>query len=185
MNKFYTGIGSRSTPSSVMAKMTEVGFSLANEGYVLRSGKAEGADKAFQLGVQESFLLSGGVKPTTEAEIYIPWPNFKGGINLWDSWDKLPNNREECYKIASEIHPVWGKLSQGARKLHGRNVCQILGNYLPEVEASDFVLYYAEEDRQGNPKGGTRTAVLLAKKYNIPTINMLHEDWEDKLKGVL
>lgn len=184
MSKFYTGIGSRSTPEHILHEMSNVAFSLANSGWTLRSGKADGADRAFQLGVQEAFLLSDRTKPSNEAYIYTPWPKFKGGPNLWDCWDIVPNNWGVCYEEASRIHPAWGKCSQGAKKLHGRNICQALGNHLPAVDPTLFVIYYAEEDKQGNPKGGTRTAVMLAKEYDIPTINMLHDDWGEQLKTV-
>ncbi|MEO0804461.1 MAG: hypothetical protein AAFY57_19655 [Cyanobacteria bacterium J06642_2] len=38
---------------------------------------------------------------------------------------------------------------------------------------SEFVVYWAPE-RDGEIKGGTRTAVMLARSRNIPTFNLLN-----------
>ena len=43
---------------------------------------------------------------------------------------------------------------------------------------SKFLICWAEVDKQGNPKGGTRTAWMVAKKFNIPCFNLILE--EDK-----
>ena len=65
--KYYTGIGSRTTPEHILKLMTKIGKYLALNGYVLRSGGANGADTAFEIGCDEGK----GVK-----EIFIPPFNF-------------------------------------------------------------------------------------------------------------
>lgn len=182
MNKTYTGIGSRSTPPEILHKMNDLAHYFASKGYMLRSGKAGGADEAFQLGVQRYCLNNNRSIDLRLAEIYIPWYNFKNP-NLIDDWDIVPPNMKECQEIAATLHPAWGKCSQGAKKLHARNVCQVLGYDLNTP--SDFVIFYAPEDKNGNVKGGTATAVKLARQHNIPCVNMLHEDWKIRLREIL
>ena len=46
----YTGIGSRETPQQTLATMVVIGKYLAEKGWVLRSGGAEGAVSAFEEG---------------------------------------------------------------------------------------------------------------------------------------
>ena len=46
--KYYTGIGSRETPKDIMQLMSKLAYKLASEGYILRSGAAQGADTAFE-----------------------------------------------------------------------------------------------------------------------------------------
>lgn len=180
--KFYTGIGARETPDDICEMMYEKAAQLYAFGWTLRSGKAiKGADRAFQLGLQAQTRFDNH-SDMKAAEIYIPWKTFKGGDRLVDTWD-IYNWPQECYHIASEIHPAWDKCSRGAKALHSRNVPQVLGKDL--ATPSKFVLYWAEEKPGGEPKGGTRTAVVLARKHNIPTINMLFDDWEEKLDEVL
>ena len=141
---------------------------LALQGYVLRSGKAPGSDSAFESGVHEAGLPQ-------QKEIYIPWSGFKGNefpgevivlgppssINFGISW-----------KLVKEIHPDPDKLKQGAAKLHQRNCHQVLGRDLSNPIPSKFLLACAKEDKTGNVIGGTRTAWILAQKYNIPCINI-------------
>lgn len=176
----YTGIGSRETPPEVISIMEDAGFRLARMGWILRSGKADGADAAFQRGMQR---LREGNTYTGRAEIYIPWKGFKGGSGLLDRWDILPDELDKRYpgheemrwEWVKEVHGGWEKLSQGARKLHERNIHQLFGQNLGDayINQSKFVLYYAPETKSGNPKGGTATCVNLAKKQGIRTLNLL------------
>jgi hypothetical protein len=157
---FYTGVGSRSTPTDVIALMKRIANYYRSKGYVLRSGGAKGADTAFELGAKEN------------KEIYIPWRSFstyKSHI--------VPTTRqfERAYVIASAIHPVWGTLSDGVKKLHARNIFQVLGLTLDTP--SNFLVYWAQEVK-GEIEGGTRTAVVCARNNNIPTFNLLFQ-WEE------
>lgn len=182
----YSGIGSRETPDEVLGVMEDAAFRLARIGFTLRSGKAAGADAAFQLGAQRYHALFPDISYSKIAEIYIPWKGFKGGDGLSDLYDILPDVLDKQYpgydemrwEWVKEVHGGWEKLSQGARKLHERNVHQLFGPNLGDayVNQSKFVLYYAPETRTGNPKGGTATAVNLAKKQGIRTLNLLKED---------
>ena len=177
---YYSGIGSRETPPEVISIMEDAGFRLARMGWILRSGKAAGADAAFQRGMQRLRNEYGCIG---RAEIYIPWKGFKGGDGLIDQWDILPDDLDKKYpghedmrwEWVKEVHGGWDKLSQGARKLHERNIHQLFGQDLGNayINQSKFVLYYAPETKSGNPKGGTATAVNLAKKQGIRTLNLL------------
>jgi predicted Rossmann fold nucleotide-binding protein DprA/Smf involved in DNA uptake len=46
MTKYYAGIGSRETPKDICDIMTQLAIKLANNGWVLRSGGAKGADRS-------------------------------------------------------------------------------------------------------------------------------------------
>lgn len=177
----YTGIGSRETPIGVISIMEDAGYRLARMGLVLRSGKADGADAAFQRGAQR---FSGA-----KCEIYIPWKGFKGGEGLVDTYDitldmvdrEFPEHADMRWDWVKEVHGGWEKLSQGARKLHERNIHQLFGKDLGNayLNQSKFVIYYAQETKGGSPKGGTATCVNLAKKQGIRTLNLLKEEnWE-------
>lgn len=77
----------------------------------LRSGKAEGADSAFECGVYDS-------GNNTKKEIYIPWPSFKGNeiegeVIVLDRPDSV--NYALTLQYAKELHPAWDRLSQGAK----------------------------------------------------------------------
>src|ERR1700740_2981313 len=137
--RFYAGIGSRKTPEATLRDMTHIAQILADAGYVLRSGHADGADQAFEAGAGP-------------AQIFLPWDRFnyephemarKGG-------HLVPVITEEHERIAREHHPNWGACSNGTRLLHMRNVCQILGETLDTPV--DFVVCWTPN---GSGAGGT------------------------------
>lgn len=152
--KYITIVGSRHTPLEECEAITQIAKGFALAGYILRSGGAEGADLAGEKGYNL-------VNCYDQKEIYLPWPGFNG--------DMSPLNTvcSKALEIAKNIHPNWSVLSQGAQKLHGRNVYQVLGKDLKSP--SDLLICWT---KNGESVGGTRTAIELAKKYGVPIINL-------------
>lgn len=148
---YYAGIGSRKTPKWCLDLFVELGKRFAEEGCILRSGHADGADKAFEKGCD---LVNG------EKEIYLPWRGFESS----DSPFIVRNPK--AFEMAKYYHPNWFNLNQGAQKLHARNTHQILGNDLDTP--SDFVICWTEG---GKGSGGTGQAIRMAKNYKIPVID--------------
>lgn len=173
MHKVYwTGIGSRNTPKHILEQMQEYACNMAKAGLVLRSGGAEGADTAFQLG----YMQASALMYPTEAEIYVPWAQFG---NVPAMYKRVYQRSLQAQQIARSVHPVYDKLKNAVQLLHERNVHQILGADLNTP--STFVLFYAEEVR-GKVKGGTATAVHLARARGIPTINMWNNaNWRQEV----
>lgn len=171
--RYYTGIGSRNTPENVLLLMQKLGHKMAKMGYTLRSGGATGADSAFAHGWgtawSEDVDNLGNSK--CKAEIFLPWEGFNDQYSTMEGRYLLKSS--EATQIASDIHPAWNRLSRGAKALHARNVYQILGQDLNTP--SKCVLFYAEP--QGSSvKGGTRTAVELAKIHGVPVFNMFYPE---------
>ena len=61
----YAGIGARATPEEVLNEIVDIAFQLAEQGLVLRSGHADGADIAFEQGH--------GLVSESPKEIFLPW----------------------------------------------------------------------------------------------------------------
>lgn len=146
--KIYAGIGSRKAPREILDRFKKIASFLRENGFTLRSGGADGADKAFE-------SCAGSNK-----EIYLPWKGFNG------SFSPYYNTDEDAELIAEEIHPAWSKLSDAAKKLHCRNCCQILGEDL-NIPCS-FVVCWTPD---GKIVGGTATAIRLAEREGIPVFN--------------
>lgn len=98
MIRFYAGIGARTTPPNVLSIMRKLGATLYDMGYLLRSGDARGADKAFA-------KLSG-----PGSEIFHPNEATPAAI-----------------KLAEFHHPAWHNCDNFVRRAHGRNAMILLG----------------------------------------------------------
>ena len=153
---YYAGIGSRETPQKVLDGFQSIGTILAKRGYCLRSGRADGADKSFEIGCD---------KANGRKEIYLPWKGFNGSnSNLFVG---NLQKEAEAISIASKYHPAWDKCKDGAKKLMQRNTYQVLGQDLETP--SDFVICYTD---RGLEKGGTAQAIRIAKDNDIPIFNV-------------
>lgn len=148
--KYYTGIGSRSTPQDVAQLMRDVATYLSSIGYTLRSGGADGADLAFQSG-------------STDSEIFLPWPNFN------NAKEGIICRHYLAIELAKRFHPNYSNLSTGAKKLMHRNSHQLFGINMDTP--SDFVICWTPN---GNGGGGTGQALRIAKHYNIPIFDIGH-----------
>lgn len=163
MTRYYTGVGSRKAPFSILQKARVIGAVMARRGFKLRSGAADGMDEHFEVGCVEA----GG-----EAEIFLPWSGFKGhrtGIVKRDM------SREMV--IANDLH--WSKddLGGAALKLHARNVNQVLGEDL--LAPSEIVICYTPDgcvhhSTRTKETGGTGTAISVASVNDIPVINLVN-----------
>lgn len=173
----YTGIGSRETPEPILELMFDLGFKLSTMGWVLRSGGAEGADAAFEEGARYSrhYLYPGFM------EIYIPWPTFNGLVEDQDHIQVRDvytiRQAEQKLETFKKVH----QLSDPVRKLHVRNVFQVLGHDLNTP--TKMVLFWARPNHKypRNVMGGTNTAIRIAKQHNIPTFNLYDDEVRQKV----
>ena len=167
---FYTGIGSRSTPKDILELMTDIAMDLACEGYILRSGGADGADSAFEHGAK---LVQG------RTEIYLPWKKFNGHNS------ELFNIPDAAYKIAEDIYGTrWKILTPAVRKLMARNICQVTGETLDKP--SDFVVCWTPDGctnkaTRNKETGGTGQAIAYADTTSVPVFNLENEDDFERL----
>lgn len=150
--KIVTIIGSRETPTDILATITDIAQRFAERGWTLRSGGANGADYAGELGFD---------KVKGNKEIYLPWRGFRG------SKSELYSVSIDALKMAQSFHPAWNRLTQGGQKLMGRNCYQVLG--LDLKTPSDLLIAYTHN---GELVGGTAQALKIAQQWNVPIINL-------------
>lgn len=174
--KPYTMIGSRKTPENVLRLMAEIAYRLAAKGYSGRSGGADGADTALEIGVTKYIKETGN---KADMEVYLPWQGFNNrSVDHHHYFDASTlSSFRMAQGIALFIHPAWDKCSRGAKALHSRNVMQLLGADLLQV--SGFVICYGIPNGD-TVKGGTGTAVSMANWKNVPVFNLYH--YEDCVK---
>lgn len=143
--KSYAGIGSRQTPDKILNDMIMIGVNLADMGYTLRSGGANGADSAFEEGANHS--INGNA----------PDPVIF----------KADDCTEAAKDMAADYHPAWERCNGFVRKLHGRNCMIILG-----AELNDPVEFIVCWTVDGKITGGTGQALRMAQKLGIKVHNL-------------
>lgn len=169
MVKYYCGIGSRESPDPILTQMEELAYLLARAGWTLRSGCAPGADSAFESGAR----IARG-----EVELFIPWPEFEGRQDEQLGPSGLHSPAEWTYPIAEEFHPRWEALKAGGKRLHARNVHQILGP-TEESPISKFVVCWTSD---GKASGGTGQALRIAEHYGVEIFNMQRSSDKKRLE---
>ena len=181
--KFYTGVGSRETPSEVLQVMTDLAYALASEDWVMRSGGADGADTAFLDGVEQWVDMS-GLRSRLFAEVYLPWDRFNQGkhnrrspgvdwyheataeaveisARVWDGWGQRPKN--------------WDDLTFPTKALMSRNVHQVIG---PACNCpSTMVVCWTPDgvnvgEDTSHETGGTGHAIRVASMYPTKVYNL-------------
>ena len=166
--KYYTGIGSRRAPQEILDLMTSIAIHLANEGYILRSGGADGSDKYFEIGANRV--------DTSLKEICLP-KNFP-----------LDGDLYQTAKGLLQPHIVFqlDNTKEYVRKLLSRNMQQLFGKNLDLNNRSEFVICWTPTlDYDDFDAGGTRYACLSARANGIPIYNLLEKEHEDYWRNVI
>ena len=137
--------------------MSSLAESLSDEGHVLRSGAARGADSYFE-------------KRAVLKEIFLPWEGFNNRSSKETGVHHCPEEWQR--DIAMKYHPRWIFLNRRARLLMMRNACQIFGPRLGSPK-TDFVLCWTPD---GKDSGGTGQALRIARDLEIPVFNLKNSD---------
>lgn len=173
--KYYTGVGSRTTPVLHLVVMALLAKEL-KESHILRSGEASGADYAFAYGAEG------------EGELFLPWKGFRNSSSNYYlnnmSKDKIDEAVNIC--LMDTILPWFHNLTRPVKALHTRNVFQVLGPDLNIADKSSFLVCYTpngETTYQECTKntGGTATAIKIAHHYGVPVYNISRQDHFDRI----
>jgi len=157
MALFYAGVGSRSTPPDILQLMTLVAEKMSGMGYILRSGGARGADSAFERGADYAYIHGSNAGK----EIFRAADATRGSI-----------------EFASRFHPAWHSCGAFARKLHGRNVFQILGR---DMQSPVRLVICWTPDAE--LVGGTAMAIRIARSEGIPVFNLANPAHKTRLEA--
>lgn len=142
---------------------------LSQQAWVLRSGGAEGADTAFEKGA-------------THKDIFLPWPKFNKNPS------RLYTVGVDAFKVASRFHPSWENLSPAVRKLHARNVYEVLGADLRTP--SEYLICWTRDgaytkEMCTKSTGGTGMAIRIASHYGVEILNLRYlEHYKKALKFI-
>lgn len=159
MSRAVAMIGARSTPTPILTMITQLAEWLAQNGYYIRTGAAEGADWAAGIGAKDKTIW------------YLPWENYQRD-KLNDAFNRkytvgCAKPTKDAIALAGEYHPAWSACTGGAKLLHGRNMHIITGINLDKPV--EFVICWTPN---GAMVGGTSQALRYAMDLNIPIINL-------------
>lgn len=166
--KLYAGVGSRETPDDILDLMSRTATRLADLGWILRSGGANGADQAFAEGLGQS-----------EKEIFLPW-NAYNDLVPGEDGVVLTRPIPAAVEMASTVHPAWDRCKVGARNLHGRNCHIVLGHDL--ATPVKFVIAWTPG---GKLVGGTALALRLAEREGIAVFNLYHDAARERIEKLV
>lgn len=171
VRKILTGIGSRETPDDVLDLMHRIAYMKAKEGFLLRSGGADGADTAFEVGFK-TFCAENSIPFEERMCIYLPWVGFneRSGKECVSLTSLTVSEKNFLMTCAQKVHPAFSRLSTGAMLLHTRNILQIRGHEKTGLRCSDEIVYWTPGKIE--PTGGTRTAVKFAEYLGLKTQNL-------------
>lgn len=174
MRHYWTGVGSREITDEEDDTMFNIAYHLALLGLIYRGGGAPGSDLSFEDG-----HMAAGVdypKKVRRPEIFGPWKNWNNSTDprrtlLYYSPDDIhAADLLGARELLKDVHPAFPYLKRGALALHSRNMHQPLG---PRLDVpSMFLLACSDTDKYGIPKGGTRSAWVLAEQFGIPCFNI-------------
>lgn len=138
--------------------MRDFASRIAEEGYTLRSGGADGSDKAFQAGAENKEVFrSNDAEDWAYDEVKTCLPTDRSNFDNWKPYVK---------------------------GLLARNMMQVLGRNGDQPVS--FVLCYAPSfEYTDSSAGGTGYAIRCAIKHKIPVINLYDEKNVERVKEYL
>lgn len=174
--EYATLVGSRDLHFYAYMLMRLAGEMTVDAGVRPRSGLAPGADSAAYEGARRSKRFA-----------EIGFDNYLPNARMFDTYrygNRRPNPEQRIYDAttftatyeqarehALAARGSFNGLGSDGILLHTRNSFQVLGHEMDKP--SKFVLCWAEPSgKQGRVKGGTNTAVMIGRRYQIPVRNM-------------
>jgi hypothetical protein len=168
----YTGVGSRETPKEILTAMYNLGLNLAEQNWLLRSGHAPGADQAFEAGC----VHQGGKK-----QIFLPWDGFENASQTNPDYI-TPAFSDHVMELAAEIHPAWDKCKRWVRRMHARNINQVIGPDDFNPVLSDLLICWT---KGASGAGGTGQAIRLAHRLGVPVFDLADSRQWDQLEAMV
>ena len=156
----YAGVGAQKTPVEVQGVMRDLAERLSDDGWLLRSGGAVGADQAFACGARG------------RARIYFA--DERGAQASQDPGERIVHIPDTHYRIMRAFHPAPERLSPFAERLQARNTSQVFGGDL--MAPADIVICWTEG---GRGRGGTGQAIRLAGCVGIPVMDLGRPEYQE------
>lgn len=175
--RFVAIVGSREAPTEALTMARDLGRALTDRGIAVSSGDADGMDLAGYEGAvtSPSFDLVGARIFLHKSPVhYKTRPPRYADERIFFNASRF-HNWEQAQALAFEARGSFEGLYEGGIALHTRNAYQILLDDLQSPVGA--AVYWARPvGKKGNVKGGTNTAVQLARRFNVPSTNLYTDE---------
>lgn len=151
----YAGVGARKTPNHVLNVMKAIAHLGTKNEFWLRTGDADGADKAFREYATKKIVFGPRTFHGSDGKSQT-YPE-----SVWLAADLLLS------QVMDSGHYQNVCKSNHVHRLHMRNSFQILG--INHDKPAKLVICWTP---YGDIVGGTATAIKIAKMYDIPVLNL-------------
>ena len=184
-----TFVGSREAPEHIAKVGTKFLTRYLAEGGEVWSGGSGIMDKCVEHAYFHNRIR--GVKQGS-VKIFLPWNTFdrkylyKGedkGIYIDVGDSPTQPKAREIAETEFNLYRSFERLKRGGQALMTRNSCQVLGEHCTDV--SHFLVCWAKpsNDRGMWVEGGTNLAVAIAKRNNVPVLNLYHPWVEQAIRA--
>lgn len=182
MDRNYAGIGTRHPTDQQADLVRRVAVYLANRGYTIHSGAAEGVDQLFS---------TTAINHDGAAVLHLPWrkhaDEYLADLDTQQRYlvdvrvlrSKHNQRDTEAFASVDQHHPAPDQLSWGARLLHARNY-RIL---VPEEPVAFVVALPARHN--GKAVGGTMQGIRIAEALSIPIVRLDKLNWTQAEAGLI
>lgn len=184
--RFVAIVGSREAPEEALAMARGLGRALTDRGIAITSGDADGMDLAGYEGAitSPSFELVGARIFLHKSPVYHQNrpPRYADERIFFDASQFY--NWEQARQLAFEARGTFERLSDGGIALHSRNAYQVMLDDLNSPVGS--VVFWARPiGNKGQVKGGTNTAVQIARRFHVPLVNLYTDEGMRKIESYI
>jgi hypothetical protein len=164
---YYTGIGTKGSPIGTNDIISDTAARLRRMGFILRTGRYDGAWEAFSAGVEDKF------------ESYSPEDATTLSLNLAKTSKSVSGPK------------YWASLPQNRKNGYARDIMLLLGRNC--ITPSKFLLCWTPNGTESaihctglnGITGYVGFFIQFARANKIPVINLKRSTWEAKLDKVL
>ena len=179
-------IGSRAAPHYALDAMEQLARIFCDLGYLGLSGQADGMDTYAHLGAARSECY-----PDVGFAAFIPWDGYRSGHGQWFNnpeqgiYDASKfSTWSQAEKIALKARGSFNGLSRWGIKLHTRNAFQVMSPSL--LDPVERVVCWAPPIGNGDHvRGGTNTAVQIARHFGVRVSNLYYQDIMEKVHAFI
>ncbi|AXH70900.1 hypothetical protein [Vibrio phage BONAISHI] len=179
-----TVVGSREITNEETSDLYAITSKLINGDIGISTSCAPGSDAAAVRACRDHSVVTGVPLSDVPLQVWMPKESNRGlTVDNKNFFCLDEHMRMFAYAQLKHAGISWIDNMQGiGREYYLRNVYQI---HLKDYMRTDLVIFCADENKHGDPKGGTAIAVKVARSLDIQALNIRNENDRKTIKKLL